>query len=112
MSNIIDINDHRDGWASMKPGGIQWHCSEECGPADIGILLKLDDERSLWVGEISRSLWSEYGEDSAAIGSDNGWWIIIFDRSGDGAVIGKALNAETARTLVETLGSAMTGAAS
>lgn len=35
-----------------KAGEVQWHCSDEDGGPDVGILVGLPDEALLWVGEL------------------------------------------------------------
>lgn len=40
--------------AAWDPGRVQWHCSEEDGPPDVGTLVVLGNGRALWIGELSR----------------------------------------------------------
>jgi hypothetical protein len=36
----------------LSVGQVQWHCSEEDGGPDVGILLRLSESEHLWVGEL------------------------------------------------------------
>jgi hypothetical protein len=86
-------------------GRSTWHCSEEGGGPDVGISLGLGDGRMLWCGEIARDRWDEAGEDAKALGTDFGWWIILY--SPDSAeVIGKCVSGEAAQRLMEQLAAA------
>ena len=83
-------------------GQITWHCSEEDGGPDVGIGLGLGDGRMLWVGEITRSRHEEAGEDAAALGSDGGWWLILYGPDSS-EVLAKMVNCEAANALMDTL---------
>lgn len=74
----------------IEIGQIQWHTSEEDGPPDVGMLLRIDEHNHLWVGEITRCMWEERGGEE--LGSDGGWWIIHYGKDTT-RVIGKCLAA-------------------
>lgn len=71
----------------LNPGQIQWHTSEEDGLPDVGMLLQIDAEHSLWVGEISRALWGSSHE-ATELSGDGGWWIVQYGPHGP-HIIGK-----------------------
>lgn len=58
-------------------GRTTWHCSDEDGGPDCGITLGLGSGRSLYVGEISQDTHANGGPEAAALGSDNGWWLVL-----------------------------------
>lgn len=60
-------------------GHVEWHCSEEDGGPDVGVMLRLSDDKYLWAGELSRSMWEDGGPDVAALGDDFGWWIVLYE---------------------------------
>lgn len=60
-------------------GHIQWHCSEEGGGPDVGVLLRLSETEYIWAGEITWEDWENAGPDIAELGDDFGWWIIAYD---------------------------------
>lgn len=51
-------------------GHVQWHSSEEDGPPDVGVLLRLDENDSLWCGEITREFAEEWDIEEL------GWWLV------------------------------------
>ncbi len=87
-------------------GTVVHHSSEEDGPADVGLALQLPGGSQLWFGEISRRLWEYAGPDAAELGSDGGWWIILYSGD-DTSVIGKCGDAEAARVLADHLAVAL-----
>lgn len=75
-------------------GKVVWHSSGEDEGPDVGLSLGLGDGRALWVGEISRAAWREGGDEVAALGSDGGWWLLIYP---DHTPLAKFSDAEAAR---------------
>lgn len=90
-------------------GQIQWHCSEEGSGPDVGMLLCIDEDNHLWVGEISRDRWEEHGGEE--LGSDGGWWIIHYGKNKT-RVIGKCLGAwpDLDNDFLEIISAAIRGA--
>lgn len=87
-------------------GRVTWHCSEEDSGPDVGLSLGLGDGRILWVGEISNSAHEEISG-AAALGNHFGWWLIAYTPECE--VLGKFVNAEAARTFIDSLAEAMNG---
>lgn len=94
-----------------KRGDVVWHASEEDGPPDVGTHLAIGGGVTLWFGEISRTAWAEAGDAAASLGSDGGWWIILYGPSAERRVLGKCVDAFSAREAVDILSSALRGAA-
>lgn len=93
-----------DGPDTM-PGAVTWLSSDgESGP-DVGMSIGLGDGRSLWVGEISRDLWEDGGEDVAGLGDDFGWWLILYGPNAC-EVLGKFVTADSARQMMDALAGA------
>lgn len=86
---------------ASERGKVTWHCSEEGSGPDVGLSLGLGDNRILWVGEITKAAWSAGGEDVAALGADDGWWLILYEP--DSRVIGKMADAYSAQDFIERL---------
>lgn len=93
MSEVFDEATER--------GKITWHCSEPGGGPDVGMTLGLGDGRALWVGDITKATWSEGGEDVAALGTDGGWWLIIYEP--ESRVLGKMVDAFAAQDFIERM---------
>lgn len=86
-------------------GRLVGHGSESDGcDADVGVSIGLGDSRMIWMGEISSDLHEEAREqaDHDDIGSDSGWWIVLFGKdSKDTVVIGKLADPYIARDALE-----------
>lgn len=75
-----------------RPGRITVHTSDpDGGLPDVGLSVGLGSGRFLWCGEISRDQWEAAGEDAAALGSDGGFWLILYEKDGS-QVLGKLLD--------------------
>lgn len=91
------------------PGTLVSHCTEEDGPADVGLSLTLPGGAVLWAGEITRDAWEAEGEDAAALGDDCGTWLILYDGAARREVIGKATTREAGFALVHAVVDALRG---
>lgn len=92
--------------SEIEIGQVQWHCSEEDGGPDVGLLLRLDPSMFLWAGEITRADWEDGGDETAALGDDFGWWAILYEEGGGRkTVLGKFVDPDTARNFIELLAS-------
>lgn len=88
-------------------GAVQWHCSDEGSGPDVGLLLRISPTQMLWAGEITRDRWEDAGPDAAALGSDLGWWCILYGDK-DTRVLGRFTNQDDAQHLIEALAAALT----
>lgn len=59
-----------------ESGTLEHHCSEECGPADVGVLLHISATDALWIGEITSKEGADYGV------PDTGWHIVHHQAEG------------------------------
>lgn len=82
-------------------GRIIWHCSDPDSGPDVGLSLGLGNGAFLWVGEISKTAWSEGGSDVAALGADGGWWLLLY--APERIVLGKLVDAYYAQNFIEKL---------
>lgn len=86
-------------------GKIVWHSTgEDEGPV-VGMSLGLGDGRAMWVGEITRSAWQGGGEAVAALGSDGGWWLMVYP---DHQPLAKFADAEMAQNFFYLIAGLMT----
>lgn len=99
--SLITVDDPR----LTEAGFLCWHSSDPDGGPDVGISMGLGQGRMLWAGEISRSRHAEGGEEVAALGCDGGWWILLYG-SLEVTIVGKAVDAESAREMIEAIGGA------
>jgi len=74
----------------LEPGQQRWHSSEEDGGPDVGIEIGMPDGSTLWVGEISTSLWDASG--CGVLAPDGGWWLVHYPKDRDAYVIGPVLD--------------------
>ncbi|RWX72553.1 hypothetical protein EOA24_00750 [Mesorhizobium sp. M2A.F.Ca.ET.039.01.1.1] len=94
----------------MKLGETRWHTSDaECPSPDVGIELQLAGDRQLWAGEITRKRWEDAGGEALGLGSDNGWWIILYEGEAT-TVIGKCLDPGDARELIDIIAASIRSA--
>lgn len=84
---------------TYRRGHVVWHCSEEDGGPDVGMTLGLGGA-ALWVGEITRAAHADGGEDTAALGNDGGWWLMLCP---DHLPLAKFVNAESAREFFDRI---------
>lgn len=87
-------------------GHIQWHCSEEGGGPDVGLLLRLSETSYIWAGEITRDDWENAGPDAAELGDDFGWWIIFYNGPVK-TVIARCADQYTAQDMFDHLSAAI-----
>ena len=59
-------------------GRVGWHCSDKDGGPDVGISIGLGDKKMLWFGEISDDIYAEGEDDAKALGSNDGWWVVVY----------------------------------
>lgn len=85
-------------------GQVQWHCSEEDGGPDVGLLLRLDASQYLWAGELLRDDWEDAGPDAAALGDDSGFWAILYEEGGKRkTVLGRFIEQTVAQDFIEKM---------
>lgn len=97
-----ETTQHRTG--DIEVGQVEWHCSEEDGQPDVGVLLRLDASQFLWAGEILKDDWEDAGPDAAALGSDRGWWAILYEEGGaKKTVLGRFVDEYTARDFIDKM---------
>lgn len=85
-------------------GFVSWHFTEEGGALDIGISIGLGGGRTLWIGEITDHRHEEGGEEAAALGPNDGWWLMLYDdKNAVTEVFGKFVDADAARTFSDLI---------
>jgi hypothetical protein len=99
----------RDEIDATVPGRIVWAQTEQGAGPDVGMSIGLGNGTCLWCGEISRNLWEEAGEDAAALGSDFGWWLVLYTED-EAVVLGKLVGTEAAHALTDALHATITKA--
>lgn len=90
-----------DAERSMYDAGkTTWHSSDEDSGPDVGLSLGLGDGKMLWIGEIVQQRYEDGGESAAALGSSDGWWLMIYP---EGRLLAKFTDTETARDYFEIM---------
>ena len=102
----MTASEGRERADASELGVVQWACSDERGPPDVGISVGLGDGRILWCGEITKQRHAQAGKEAAALGDDFGAWIILYDGK-NSKVIGRCCNAHVGHDLVEAIGAAI-----
>lgn len=87
-------------------GQIQWHCSEDSGGPDVGILLRLTETQYLWAGEITRADWEDAGPEAAELGPDFGWWLIFYNGK-EKTVLGRCVGRYQTQDIFEHIAAAI-----
>lgn len=67
-----------DALDSAPIGSLVWHSSGPGEGPDVGVSIKLGDDKLLWCGEITDRLYGET-QGAAELGGAGGWWIILYD---------------------------------
>ena len=98
----VSIPNADDALDAAPVGSVIWHCSYEDSGPDVGISLKLGDNRMLWCGEITSRRYREQPE-CADLGGECGWWIIFYDGP-ISRVIAKCCDADAAKDAFEIVG--------
>lgn len=94
----------------MKPGDVRAHTTDELSSmADVGLELQLAGGVKLWAGEISRDRWEKAGSDAHELGSDGGWWIILYEKD-ETHVIAKAVDRDAAEAMIDAISAAIRSA--
>lgn len=83
-------------------GHVQWHVSEDDGPPDVGMMLRLSASDTLWFGEIVTD------RDNPPPERINGWGIIHY-KDGQRRVIGKLFDNYDAGDLMDEISAAIRG---
>lgn len=86
-------------------GRVVWHSSDDSGMPDVGMSVGLGDGRMLYAGEISDARHAET-EGASDIGPALGWWVILYGQN-KSTVVGRCVDEETARALIEGIGAAV-----
>lgn len=81
-------------------GEVNWHSSDEDSGPDLGMSVGIGNGKWLYVGEISRDLHDEGGEEAAALGDDMGWWLVLYPEQ---IVMGRFVGQTEAQTFVDNL---------
>lgn len=93
--------------AEQEIGKITWHSTEDDGGPDVGISMALSGGKELWCGEITNASYRDSG--AQALGSDGGWWIILYEKDSH-IVVGKCIEEEPAHRLFEALAASIRAA--
>lgn len=86
-------------------GQVQWHCSEEDGGPDVGVLLRLTEDAYLWCGEITR-------EEAQRFNANEGRWHLVLHRGGKRLILGQVVDEYCAREAIDEIASALRARAS
>lgn len=73
-----ESNAAQDLRGALERGQVQWHCSEEDGGPDVGIMVGLGGGKELWLGELldiegGGMGFAVYGPDKIAVASLSDW---------------------------------------
>jgi hypothetical protein len=103
-AGLTETSSKRIDYAEL--GRIAWHSSGENEGPDVGLSVGLGNGVTLYAGEIPRATWEEGSADASELGDDGGWWLTL--DTGRGAVpLGRMIDANTGRELIDTLAAAL-----
>lgn len=90
----------REDVVDSSLGAVTWHSSDVDSGPDVGISIGLGGGKLFYVGEISRDLHATGGKDVAALGADDGWWLVLWP---DAEILARFVDQQQARTFMERL---------